>query len=60
LQRGLWICRYKAEPTVAYISSDDRSDALFTCKRVDDIPSELRAAYWLYKSFKWIESLPPW
>lgn len=54
----LWVCRLKSEPTIAFISSSDKSGAAYECTQVSAIPSELKAAYWLVKTFQWIEQLP--
>lgn len=58
LQNDLWLCRLKAEPTVAFLSSSDQTSSVYECGRVSDIPSTLKAGYWLYKAFQWIEQVP--
>ncbi len=52
------MCRLRSEPTIAFLSSHDRTSTAYACSQVKDIPSEIKAGYWLVKSLKWLESLP--
>jgi hypothetical protein len=44
---------------VQFISDHDRTGGVVRCMKVSEIPSALKAGYWLYKSFKYLEQLPP-
>jgi hypothetical protein len=52
------VCRLTSAPVVAFLSKTDQTGSVYQCTKVADTPSDLRAGYWLYKAFTWIEALP--
>lgn len=59
--RGLWVCRQRDQPEVAWIAKSDDSSPVVQCIAVDNIVSDIKAGYWLVKTIRWLAGIawPP-
>ena len=58
---GLYLCQYVPFPAYVRIDDHDSSDANWICVRHDELITEARAGYFLWKAFRWITTVrfPP-